>query len=748
MSNELTVDLRDKIAVPYTIIQNRAPIVDLSQDLRPRFYSTYIDLGFPIRAEGENISGDSRTVSKYTNDRYDQVRTVGMGFTINDQGAFIQSSGEGIVEVTFYGTGLTMVCRVDSGRDWRYVVDGGAESLDIFPSWGSTFSVGRKYNPNQDFEIVSGLPLGLHTIRMRNATGNSPQITGFKVIQETSQILVPAGIGKIGDMQVTRSTPTYVDYNTGFDQEFGTNQGNGGVAALYLKPDGTVGKNVRWSPASAQFLGAASHVNEMEVRNHHWREFGHGSGGAGGSGALQDFTLLSTTERARHFTLNDNTTSLNVETCSLQTTSSVNYLRGPIVAGNNFIIKFYGSGIDLYLGNDPASAGYQITMDGAIIATGTGALSGSGWVKIASGMEVRSHTLIFERTDGAGNTIRLGRIRTYVPKTPDIPVGTGLMSKYLIAENRNNNFGTFRAADGMMNKPAPRFGIGSAPSATSNWTAVSSFASYSDATALQTTTIGDYFEWYEFCDAFSIRFDNDGDAQFQISVDGDTDLSPYSTTFTQAGGNTWTDTTGTYTGATGANAGIGVNGLTLGWHKIRVTKTAGGSNLGLLSFEAGVPTAWPIESSYRFTKNNVVLPHTAISDEVVVLDDYEVPKIKAFNNFESGHLIGETFYEAFEGTVLSFKLEKPATIEVTYVFIFDETIAASSVEFSIFMNGAEGGRNGAVVNPSSDDETMTIVKTFELGKGHHTAQLYGRCAGGGQVRTISATHHAFLKELA
>ncbi len=95
--------------------------------------------------------------------------------TVNDDCAFIKSGD--YVEITFYGTGLSMITnKLIEDKKIAITVDG-------MPADGVLKKVGaltdRNYCTHQLHPVVDGLPLGIHTMRI--AVKEDIKVTAFDI---------------------------------------------------------------------------------------------------------------------------------------------------------------------------------------------------------------------------------------------------------------------------------------------------------------------------------------------------------------------------------------------------------------------------------------------------------------------------------------------------------------------------------------------------------------------------------------
>ena len=168
------------IDVPFTTITNRAKIRDFANDLRPRIGVERIGAQQAEILSNE-VGPNGESVYSVENDLLDRVRFIGdISSNIDASGSsIVLNTTDAAIEVTFYGTGLNILCRsLTVGPRVTYVtVDGGVEdTTNVYPV-GSTVLDSRNYNQNQLSNAVSGLSQGLHTVRLRNVSGGGQYLS-------------------------------------------------------------------------------------------------------------------------------------------------------------------------------------------------------------------------------------------------------------------------------------------------------------------------------------------------------------------------------------------------------------------------------------------------------------------------------------------------------------------------------------------------------------------------------------------
>ena len=122
-----------------------------------------------------------------------RIRFVGNGWLINanNDGTDVRTDIlNDYVEITFFGTGLNLLGRIDTGSNWSAVVDGGT-AFNILPTTGTIATGvfnGRNVKPNTIIPVIKGLAPGIHTIRVSRANTNTLFLNGCEIINENPVI--------------------------------------------------------------------------------------------------------------------------------------------------------------------------------------------------------------------------------------------------------------------------------------------------------------------------------------------------------------------------------------------------------------------------------------------------------------------------------------------------------------------------------------------------------------------------------
>lgn len=596
------------IDVPYTTISNRAKIPDLANDLKARMGIERI-VAQEIYQKVDEFGPNGEPVWAVINDTFDQIRLVGNWINRNanfGQGLGLASAlGNDYIEVTFYGTGLNLLASYDAaGRDYRVSVDGGAEGSNIYIA-GSSVIATRNYSTNGVINLVSGLSLGLHTIKIRNNSANGFFASGFEILNESLTIKVQPGNTFLGNRRYRLNSQQSLIHNSSFDS--GTLQTKGGRVLVYQKEDGSISKAVQPVDADQANLTSANHINEDIARIYNWREFG--------ASRSDDFSLFynTVTPIPLAFTLDDGTTSL-VSSGSI--TSAAN---SALLMGNNgsfIIITFVGCGLDI-IQQDSASGGadnYTITVDNTLI----GSLSGVGstskrTVKIVSGLPYGTHTVKITRVTASTFALGLHGFIAYQPKKPTIPDDAVELADYNIMADYSslNSTGAQAVSAGILRKHNTReliyVGTWAATLALNNgggWTVSSS-------------TNNDYYQYTFVGTGVELRLFSTAISSTRIvSIDGSSNLSSYTTSYFGTGITSFTPATGTLVTSTTAVVGnrLTISGLTFGVHTVKVLKSAGATTFGSDAIDVITPIHSYKSNLYSDLQNTMSVGSNSISD--------------------------------------------------------------------------------------------------------------------------------------
>lgn len=598
----------------YSTVVNRAALVDFTQDLKARMGIERVMVQSIYQLQSE-LGPNGEPVWAALNDDRGMIRFVGSQWaTATDtQGVSIDTAGTSLtdyVEIIFYGTGLNLLTLLfNSSQDYRVSVDGGAEGSNILGASYSSVLTGRYYSPNQVLPIVSGLALGVHTVKIRkNVSGVDFRVYGFEILNESAQVKVQPGISYLAGSKLVSSSQTAFAYNAPVT-------GNtGGRVLVYQNADGTIKTAFTANATSPSYLTSASHNNEEMVRQYSPREFGAGTNG--------DFSIVSNASNSYvAFTLDDGTTTLAATNALFFTYSGYNGVYNN--ANSSYItFIFVGTGLDLFLtdsnagGNDTFT--FQIDGGTAQAWPNTAGIASPRTMKIVSGLPYGTHTFKLNRVTAATWTPVILGFKTYQPKKPSLPSASGaveladynVMANYIPLASISNEV---IMSQGVLAKASMR-----EATYVGTWSVVQPGAITKEGYITGTATAGSYVQYTFFGTGFDFRFTKNSAAMsFQVSVDGSTNLSGYSTSLVYGGsGLTFTPSTGTLSGtATTSESGntISVYGLPLGLHTVKVAWISG-SNLYAESFDIITPIHSTKSNAYADLQNTLSVGSCAIAD--------------------------------------------------------------------------------------------------------------------------------------
>jgi hypothetical protein len=550
-------------------ILGRASLPDLTQDLKPRFGTQRFQVEGLSLLPNE-LSSTGQPVYSVVNDTFGQMRLVGTGwlFAVNATGGTQIYTGvaNDYMEYTFYGTGFNMeVLWGNSGGavpTLNYSVDGGVTASITWPVNASAVVAGRSVQTNQVIQVVSGLPLGIHTVRVTQTAGSAWNwiVYGVETINQTTpttNVIVPSGISYNQGKQLTSTSQQSFAYNSmnntyvfvistgagtvgdvysnngqtftvlNYDAVFGFITCSGTGAPL---PTGTLIK-VSGDPLSTNisYLGFSNkggraliyqnpdgtignawqpttfQLNALTNADHSLEEVSRVYHFREfGASRTDDFSSLSTT-RASAFTLDDGTTTLVSDASVVQSVNGRETLI-PTASGNFVTITFVGTGLDIVT-NSGASVvdGLTVSVDGGLsLGTITGTSSSQRTFRVLSGLAYGTHAVRFARSAAAGTATGITQFIVYQPKKPTLPSGAVELADYNILTpfTQASSPGLERTSQGVIKKSAVREHI-----YNGTWSVVALSATNDwNGFGLQTTVIGDVCQYTFFGTGFDLRF--------------------------------------------------------------------------------------------------------------------------------------------------------------------------------------------------------------------------------------------------
>jgi hypothetical protein len=560
--------VEQSIDAPFTTIANRAKV---NNALRPAMGSERIY--FKNITQVMNEFGPNGERMWQNQDEEVRVRFGGHWFNVASLtgGQRIQPTVIGdFMEVTFWGTGLNLLAYSDtSGKDFRMTIDGGTEGASNVLPVLNVVNMTRNYAGNIVLSMASGLALGWHTIRFRNATASNPEVYGVEILNETASIQIPSGSAFSGFQKESLAALATSSYNA---DVVGT---KGARVVKYLK-DGAISQVVTNVDTVAKYLTNADHTNEDIIRTINWKEFG--------INRADDFTLIDNVSNYnRSFTLEDGITTLTGFGVR-----SYDGGDGPALQGaptNAFMtLTFVGTGLDALINNRQGAANNSdIYVDGNL-AGNTGSIpdgTPARRLRLCSGLPYGTHTVRIQAA-GATSGISILNFIIYGPKKPTLPAGAVELCDYNVVADHVPNGNAAHAGDrisqGVIRKHAVRD-----LSYQNAWTLTGDAASATAAGFYAASATSGHAIDYHFVGTGVEIYKNDN-ATYTLTIDGSTNFSAYTT------GTGWgTCTITASTGAIAAGGGtVYVKGLPFGKHTIRLTKT-NTSNSSFTSFDLITP---------------------------------------------------------------------------------------------------------------------------------------------------------------
>jgi hypothetical protein len=551
----------------YTNITGRSNMQDLANDLGVRMGINRVMTQeiYPVNNERASTGA---SVFKVSGDLFNQIRFIGSWLNnVSADGTFPYSTESGDqVEITFYGTGLNLLTYTEAvGLDFRASVDGGAFGSNIYTPGvsGSNILGGRRYSSNSIYPVVSGLSLGVHTVTIQSFNANFFRVFGFEILNDSSNLTVQPGVSFVNGKKLTLGSQQTLSYNSGF--ESGTLGTRGGRVIVYQKSDGSIAKAVTPTDASQLNLASATHANEEVAKEYNFREFT--------AGRTDDFSIVNTLGSAVvAYTLADGVTSLLLNT-GASGGLGFSTPREGVQADSGFIqFTFVGTGLDIIGINDLSIRAYDVSVDGTSIGTlNVSSVINSNVLKVVSGLPYGTHVVRF--TKGILNSFGINSFIVYQPKTPTLPAGSIGLSAYNIMADYvgvSNTLGgtTLAIGRGVLRKQASN-GIVYAGS----WIYSGVSADFPAGNIFGSSTSGSYYEYSFFGTGLELRHTySTVSASYTVSIDGANYTG--AATAKASAGSSWTPGTSTWVVAGSLGSSLEITGLSLGIHKVRVTKDA------------------------------------------------------------------------------------------------------------------------------------------------------------------------------
>lgn len=685
-------------------------------------------------------SGESgQAVYGAVNDKWNQFRAVGAATgTVNANGQFIGGAVD-YYEITFYGTGLNLLCLLESSlRTMTVELDGQGAGSNITPSNINNVLGTENYSTNQVINLVSKETLGWHTVKI-TSTGASVIIPyGFEVLNESLQITVPAGVAYQGGEKKELVSEDASAYNS--VDEGSLHSTRGGRVLVYLDENGEVKKAGTPTYGTTKTLTDTNHeeAGEEVITEHYFREFG--------ASRSDDFSLLIGVASAQNcaFTLDDNVTNA-------WASSHYNYRTGtgPSGIGHWLTVTFVGTGLDVFHDNNGGGpTNTDVYIDGG---TPVNMSSGPsfGIIPIVSGLPYGTHTVKFLYNTGPGLVVN--KFVVYGPAKPTLPEKAVELGEYFVMANfvPNTSPGALKLGSGILRKDIGREWIYSGSG--SNWVldfqptlgttgVVGGWRARSAAAGgiAQLTFTGTGFD-------FRTRTSGSG-ANVQVSIDlhdgsgfqNFTSSHPDAAVAAAAAGAGWYGDGMGFTPATGIldiqgggdeGSGFYASGLDYGTYTIRFYNSA--DSLELSALDVVTPIHVPKLNGPHVIQNTLRVGNCSVGDtrkfsslEIMEPDDSNYVLAQGNDTFNT-----HTSAEPMEDMFCPIYLDKAAILTIKGWLNIAQTNVNDTVAWYVYVDGVEKESYLFEAGVNSQTIAVPIEHTIPLSKGYHFVQIFFATAG-------------------
>jgi len=375
-----------------------------------------------------------------------------------------------------------------------------------------------------------------------------------------------------------------------------------------------------------KFLTNTDHSNEEILKKINFREFG--------AQRADDFSTLGGSSSNRIFTLDDGTTTLTGSNVTVLTVNGVEFLAAS-GNGNYTIITFTGTGLDIVRndgGTGSTNPNSAVLIDG--INVGNISLVRSNITrieKICSGLPYGTHTVRISNPSASGLFWpQFSDFIIYQPKKPTLPAGAIELADYNVMANYVQVLNPNPGIPGRISSGVMRKMVGSREASFNGTWTLSLDIGFSSGNFNRTTTATNYAEYVFYGTGVDVRlFIGNGANNFTFSIDGNSNLSSYTTNYSGAGtGLTFTNTTGVLSGTAAGYANydaavFSVSGLSLGKHTIRVTQNA---SIQLCIDTFDIITPIHVNSPHLKIGNLPLLPNAKFTGIASPTPDLTTPK--------------------------------------------------------------------------------------------------------------------------
>lgn len=715
----------------YSSVQNRATMVNLASDLKASMGIERIPVQQIYQIPTE-VGPNGEMVYGVVGDQAQQIRFVGTWVNQNGaSGQFIETAVQNdYVEITFFGTGLNLVAYTSTTvRDARVSVDGGADSADIYLETANVL-INRQYSPNVVIPAVSGLALGVHTVRVKNfSSGNGPTISGFEVINNSSPISINPGISYVGAKKLVSTMVQSLSYASGFDS--GTVGTRGGRVIMYQKADGTIGKAAQ-TVGSQLNLVNADHSLEEVSRIYTSREFG--------SGRSDDFSSGSA-NAVRAFTLDDGTTSLVSPAAQFGTIAGVDSVAVNTNTTGQMNFVFVGTGLDMTWisagGTNGAANAFQVFVNGVSVGNWeTVGVTSETTKKIVSGLPYGTHNVRIQRNTASAWTLNLIKFVVYQPKKPSVPAGSVELADYNVMGNYDSTGVTGTTSNDYFQVPSGT--IFKSPMREmaytgAAWTAgaISSLFNGGYLTVLGTNAQAFQYTFFGTGFMLSLSATGAGTYDYSVNIDGSLNASgvaKVNASNLTGGSYRCTSTTGN------APSRVEFTGLSLGMHTVIITKTAGAGSFFLEGMYIITPVYAAKSNTYFDVQNTGLVGSTGILDtrKTSMLKDASAQSKNVSQAY--GSISGPTVTSTSHVPMADMSVvhtNKTGRIKVSYSAelsnstIGNATVTAVAVDTVVNLS-TERANAAALAN---DNRINTDAVIMNVSPGTHKVDVYWRVTG-------------------
>ena len=553
-------------------IDNRAPIRDAANTMKPLLGVERIGT-YTVIPLNDEFGPNGELVYKLKDNEDERVRFIGeWESSTGASGTRVSTSNQDdSVHITFYGTGLNMLATVNAtNRDFRATIDNGSEGSDFYGGAASAILDGRNYRSNTILPVTSGLTLGWHTVKIRNAGATDMSVHGFEILNELTQLKTLPGTAYNGISEEVLSSADDSNYDAGIT---GT---KGARVVKYIK-DGAISQAVEECATSPSYLTSTDHSDEEVLRKFNYREFGVNTS--------DDFSTLAGSTVDKSFTLNDGTTNLVANDVEAVSWGGLDVM-GLVGGTSSFItLTFTGTGLALFMQDGGSVGGTYSPSDVWIDGTSVGQIPGGSatlkgrYVDICSGLPYQTHTVKIKRNTNTGIDRSIGVIDfvVYQPKKPTLPAGAVELADYNVLADfsANSTNSELTISQGVLRKDNMRELLFEG----SGWSIALSVTNIIGGHYTLSSTNGDKFKYTFFGTGFDLRFLGDSSKSNNVSavLNGSALTStnyPSASFSTYGAGIGYTASTGVLDmqgSSSGEGCGFVCSGLALGVYTVEFT---------------------------------------------------------------------------------------------------------------------------------------------------------------------------------